>query len=92
MGKGFNEIRKYKGYDLTKVKDGGIVWSDAGGWLDCVFDTEETAKRFIDLRKKFTDNFYDVISSVQKKAIEKNNGYVSVAIINEFEILDFKTK
>jgi len=80
----FEEIGIYKGFTLTKIKDGGIVWSDEGGWLGCVFDKEDTTKYFIDLRKKFIDNFYDVICNVQKKAIEINNGYVNIDIIDKF--------
>ena len=83
----FKEIEVYKGYTLTKIKDGGIVWSDEGGWLDCVFDKKDTAKYFIDLRKNFIDNFYNVISDAQKKAIEINNGHVNIDIINEFELI-----
>lgn len=86
MEKIFEEIGNYKGYCLTKIENGGIVWSDEGGWLNCVFDTEETTKQFIDLKDKFNDNFYDVIVEIQKIAIEKNNGYVSINIINEYKL------
>lgn len=74
----------YKGYNLEIGK--GVAWSDNGGWLACIFDTVETAKYFIDRRKLFTDNYYNVIVECQKRAIEVNNGYVSIEIVNEFEI------
>lgn len=50
-------LENYKGYNLYSSGD-GIAWSDNGGWLNCVFDTVETAKYFIDRRKLFTDNYY----------------------------------
>lgn len=86
-------IENYKGYNLYKTntkfpedKD-VITWSDNGGWLSCVFDSVETAKYFIDRRKLFTDNFYNVIVECQSKSIILNHGIVSVDIINQFEIL-----
>jgi hypothetical protein len=78
-------LENYKGYNLYSSGD-GIAWSDNGGWLNCVFDTVETAKYFIDRRKLFTDNYYNVIVECQSKAIVSNNGIVSVEIVNEFEI------
>lgn len=79
-------LENYKGYNLYN-SDGGIAWSDNGGWLTCVFDSIETAKYFIDRRKLFTDNYYNVIVECQEKANVVNNGYVSIEIINKFEIL-----
>lgn len=79
-------IEIYKDYTLCKLK-GGIAFSDAGGWLDCVFDTVQTAKYFIDLKDKFVDNFYDVISNAQRKAIIESFGYVTIEIIDEFDTL-----
>lgn len=81
-------LDKYKGYSLYKMNHGGIVWADVGGWLDCVFDTEETTKYFIDNKRKFKDNFFDVISEAQKIAIKENDGLVNLDIINKFEILE----
>lgn len=79
---------------------GGIAWGDNGGWLACVFDTIETAKYFIDTKHKdndnslkkekrltlYTEDFYDLICKCRDKAIVLNNGYVSMEIVNEFEI------
>lgn len=86
MKEPFEEIENYKGYTLTQITNGGIVWSDEGGWLDCVFDNIETAKFFIDLQNKFVDNFYDVIYEAENIAIEKNKGHVSIEIIKSFKL------
>lgn len=80
----FEHVGKYKGYQFIKIINGGIVWSYNECWMPCVFDTVETAKYFIDSTKKFMDNFANVISDAQKVAIEKNKGYVSVDIVNQF--------
>jgi len=86
MKEPFKEIGDYKGYTLTQITNKGVVWSDEGGWLDCVFDNIETAKFFIDLQDKFVDNFYNVIYQAQNIAIEKNKGNVSIEIINGFKL------
>ncbi len=87
MERAFEILDPYKGYTLYKLDDGSVVWSDNGGWLGCTFDTEETAKYFIDRRKSFTDNFYNIINESQKIAIATNNGRVSIEIINQFEVV-----
>ena len=87
MKKPFEEIGNYKRYNLIKIVGGGIVLSDDNGWLDCVFDTEKTAKYFIDSKEKFNDNFYNVISNLQERAIEVNNGYVTMNMIKELTII-----
>ena len=74
---------EYKGYILTRLNDGAVVWSDGGGWMDCSFDNYNTAKHFIDLKDKFGNRFYDVISDMQKIAIEINDGLVSIEIVNK---------
>jgi len=71
----------YKGYMLVNTTS-GICWSDAGGWLDCVFDSEQTAKNFIDQIEQLKDNLYEVIKRMQEKANE-TTGLVTMEIINE---------
>lgn len=84
MNNDFEEIGKYKGYMLTKITTGGVVWSCNDMWLGCVFDTVNTAKYFIDVQKQLTDNFFNVIAACQKKSIEINDGFVSRIIVDEF--------
>lgn len=86
MSRGFKELGEYKGYSLKKIDEGGVVWSVDEVWLNCIFDTESTAKYFIDLGDRFEDNFYNVISDVQKRAIEINNGYVTREIVEEVKL------
>lgn len=87
MERDFEILDKYKDYKLYRLKDGGIVWADNAGWLGCSFDSEETAKYFIDRKKLFTDNFYNIINESQVLANKENNGYVSIEIINRFETI-----
>lgn len=79
----FYEKKIYKGYYLTKVEN-GIVWSDGGGWLDCVFDNLETAKYFIDKKDDILKDFYKVIYDIQQIAIDINDGYVNIKIIDDY--------
>lgn len=81
------EISHYKGFKLFRLLfDNSVTWSEKGCWQACCFDSEETAKYFIDRYKKFSNNVYDVISEAQTKALKINNGLVSKQIIDEFEL------
>lgn len=87
MARDFEILKPYKGFKLYKVEDGGVAFSLGDTWLGCVFDSEETAHHFINLRKKFVTNVFDVIEQSQKTALSSTtNGLVTKDIINTFKL------
>lgn len=90
INKEFEVLPPYKGYTLYRMTaDNSISWSKNEVWEACIFDSLETAKRFINLRNKFIDNFYDVISDAQRRAINTNNGLVNKTIVDSFKVEKF---
>jgi hypothetical protein len=81
----FSPLEPYKEFTLYQIQDGGVTWSYKGSWQSCVFDTEETAKYFIDIEDGFVDNVFNVISDAQEIAIKTNGGLVSKEIIDQFK-------
>jgi hypothetical protein len=78
------EERKYKGFNLRKTKRSGVGWSDEHAWLQCIFDNFETAIFFIDNKDNLTDNFYSVISDMQKEALAENDGLVTMDKVKKY--------
>lgn len=79
------EIIPYKEFTLYEFKDDkSVTWSDSGGYLDCCFDSVDTAKFFIDIdENEFIDNIYTIIGELQKTAIQENKGLVTKEMINK---------
>lgn len=70
----------YKKFTFYEI-DNSFSVSESEVWLPIIFDTIETGKMCIRLRNKFVDNFYNVISDLQSKAIKINEGIVTAELI-----------
>lgn len=73
----------YKKYSIHQLKDCTLL-SDSGGWIDCCFDSINTAKYFIDNIINYKINLYSLIAELQTIANNSNNGFVTINIINSF--------